>query len=147
MTNNHGSYTLTVPDWVEGPSDIAALEMPNRDHRPAASRRLTANIYVFAVPIDASCTVASVTLPDVSASVRPTVASGVSQAQPALHIFGHGAAQQHDSDPPGGRLLDGGTGDQEGLDRIAPGAWLGTGPTGRRPRTAWNNQTIRVVRT
>ncbi len=45
-------------------------------------------MYAFSVPVNPMCTVQSVTLPDVSASVRPTVASGVSQPQPALHIFG-----------------------------------------------------------
>jgi hypothetical protein len=76
------SYTLTVPDWVAGPSDIAALALPDRD-TPSGQQANSSKIYAFAVPLDASCTVTSVTLPDVGASV-----SGVTQSQQALHIFG-----------------------------------------------------------
>jgi hypothetical protein len=81
-------YTLTVPDWVEGPSDIAALTMPDRD-TTTTQQADSPKIYAFAVPLDASCTVTSVTLPDVGASVLPTVgAGGVTAGQPGLHIFG-----------------------------------------------------------
>ena len=87
VTGNTYTYTLTAPDWTKGPSDIAALNMGERD-RPSGEFASPANLYAFSVPVNPLCTVQSVTLPDVSASVRPTVASGVSQAQPALHIFG-----------------------------------------------------------
>jgi hypothetical protein len=84
------SYTLTVPDWVAGPSDIAALTLPDVDD-PAGQEPGPARIYAFAVPVDAACTVTSVTLPDVSGSVDATAvpgSGGVAAAQSALHIFG-----------------------------------------------------------
>jgi hypothetical protein len=75
-------YTLTVPDWVDGPSDIAALELPDWD-TATGQQAQNVKIYAFAVPLNSSCTVTSVTLPDVAASVN-----GVTTIQPALHIFG-----------------------------------------------------------
>jgi hypothetical protein len=77
------SYTLTVPDWIEGPSDIAALVLPDWD---TAGGQLAdqPKIYAFAVPVDPSCTVTSVTLPDVG----DTVMNGDSILLPALHILG-----------------------------------------------------------
>ena len=38
-TNNQSPYTLTVPDWIKGPSDIAALVLPDRDTSTGCSRR------------------------------------------------------------------------------------------------------------
>jgi len=76
------SYTLTVPNWVTGPSDIAALVMPDRDD-PDTQRADNPKIFAFAVPLDPGCDVTSVTLPDVGASV-----TGVTTSQEALHIFG-----------------------------------------------------------
>jgi hypothetical protein len=76
-TNNQQKFTLTVPDWVTGPADIAALEMPDRDH-PGAQQASNPNIYVFAAPVNPSCTVMSVDLPDVGPSIYA----------PALHILG-----------------------------------------------------------
>jgi hypothetical protein len=75
-------YTLTVPDWVTGPSNIAAIELPDWD-TPTGQQAQNVKIYAFAVPLNSSCTVSSVTLPDVAASVN-----GVTTIQPALHIFG-----------------------------------------------------------
>lgn len=79
---NQSPYTLTVPDWIEGPSDTAALVLPDWD-TPSGQQVQSAKIYAFAVPVNPACTVASVTLPDVGPSV-----TGVSTIQPALHIFG-----------------------------------------------------------
>jgi hypothetical protein len=76
------SYTLTVPDWVYGPADIAALELPDRDD-PDTQRADNPKIFAFAVPLDPACTVTSVTLPDVSDAV-----TGVTTSQEALHVFG-----------------------------------------------------------
>ena len=81
-TNNQSPYTLTVPDWIEGPSDIAALVLPDRDTSHGVLAQ-NAKIYAFAVPVDPNCTLASVTLPDVGASVN-----GATTIQPALHILG-----------------------------------------------------------
>jgi len=79
---SQSSYALTVPDWVNGPSSIAALVLPGWD---TPTRQLAQNVkvYAFAVPLNPACTVTSVTLPDVGASV-----GGVTTIQPALHIFG-----------------------------------------------------------
>jgi hypothetical protein len=76
------AYTLTVPDWVYGPADLAALELPDRDD-PDVQRADNPKIFAFTVPLDPACTVTSVTLPDVGNSV-----TGVTTSQEALHIFG-----------------------------------------------------------
>jgi hypothetical protein len=81
------AYTLTVPDWVAGPSDVAAVVMPHRDI-PGGQQQASTKIYAFAVPLDPGRAVASVTLPDVGASVAATVAPGVSLGLTGLHIFG-----------------------------------------------------------
>jgi hypothetical protein len=82
------SYTLTVPDWWAGPSDISALTLPDVVESGTPSAQAV-HIYAFAVPIDAACTVTSVSLPDVGAQVNPTIsADGVSVTADALHIFG-----------------------------------------------------------
>jgi hypothetical protein len=75
-------YTLTVPDWVRGPTDISALTLPDWD-TASGQQAQSVKIYAFAIPLDPSCTVTSVSLPDVAAS-----ATGLTQPQPALHIFG-----------------------------------------------------------
>jgi len=81
-------YTLTAPDWFLGPTDIAAL-VTSHDDKSSGTGTSNPRIYAFAVPLAGSCTVTSVTLPDVGASVIPTVgAGGVTSAQPGLHIFG-----------------------------------------------------------
>jgi hypothetical protein len=79
-------YTLTVPDWVTGPSDIAALSLADRVS-PSGLQADSPKIYAFAVPLTASCAVTSVSLPDVGASVSYPVASGVTDFLPSLHIF------------------------------------------------------------
>jgi hypothetical protein len=79
------SYDLTVPDWVSGPADEAALITSQED---TATGYLAGDtkIYAYAVPVDASCTVTSVTLPDIGNSVG--VPAGGTTALPGLHIFG-----------------------------------------------------------
>ncbi len=81
-------FTLTVPDWISGPSDIEALQTADRDSS-TTQQADSPKIYAFAVPVDSSCAVSSVTLPDISNSVLSVVsAGGVKEGQPALHIFG-----------------------------------------------------------
>ena len=111
VTNNQGSYTLTVPDWVEGPSDIAALEMPTTGTTGPRQQAANPKIYVFSVPIDASCTVASVTLPDVGANVAKLGAA---------HLR-HGVPQHHDGHA-AGRRRDARVAKRAGLDRRVRGA-------------------------
>jgi hypothetical protein len=80
-------YTLTVPDWVGGPSDIAAVSVPDRI-QGSGTQADSPKIYAFAVPLNAACTVTSVSLPDVGAAVSSTVAStGVTYSFPGLHIL------------------------------------------------------------
>jgi hypothetical protein len=141
VTGNTSTYTLTVPDWTTGPSDIAALSMGERD-RPGGEFASPANLYAFSVPVNPLCTVQSVTLPDVSAAVRPTVGSGVSQPQPALHIFGMALRNNTTATPQPG-----------GSSAAAPAnqGWTGAfespadGAYGPPSGPAWGNQTIRVV--
>ncbi|WP_268982802.1 LamG-like jellyroll fold domain-containing protein [Streptomyces sp. HF10] len=59
------AYYLTVPDWTNADTSIAAVTLP---HVNTATTTKTGarNLYAFSVPLDPSKTVASVTLPDVS---------------------------------------------------------------------------------
>ncbi|HEV2373269.1 MAG TPA: hypothetical protein VGS19_13985 [Streptosporangiaceae bacterium] len=135
------TYTLTVPDWVAGPTDIAALTMAQRDSATGQSSTPD-SIYAFAVPLDPGCTVQSVTLPDVSPTVIPAVASGVTQSQPGLHIFGVSVRNNTTATPEVG-----------GSSPASPSgqAWTGAfespteGAYGPLSGSAWNNQTLRVV--
>jgi hypothetical protein len=75
-------YDLTVPDWISGPASLAAVALPHWN-KPSGQVTNTADqpkIYPFAVPVDPTKTIASVTLPDVS--------HHVGNGTPALHIFG-----------------------------------------------------------
>jgi hypothetical protein len=88
---NQTAYELTAPDWETGPSDIAAVVMPQVVATGGLSTE-TAKIYAFAVPVDASCTVTSVGLPDVGQAVSAHVAgsgsTAVTEVLPGLHILG-----------------------------------------------------------
>jgi hypothetical protein len=89
-SQSQASYYLTAPDWISGPTDIAALATAD-DDTPAGQQANHPKIYAFAVPVDASCVVTSVTLPDVGPSVSVPVTSGsggVVMPQPGLHILG-----------------------------------------------------------
>jgi hypothetical protein len=81
-------YFLTVPDWASGPADISVLQVPHDVLGNGSSETKAPKLYAFAVPLQPGCQVTSVTLPDVSASVNVTVASGVTYHVPALHVFG-----------------------------------------------------------
>ncbi|MGW7824196.1 LamG-like jellyroll fold domain-containing protein [Streptomyces puniciscabiei] len=74
------SYDLTVPDWNAG-SSISTVEVPHYNSS-SAQHTDTRSLYAFSVPVNASKTIASVTLPDVTASVAPH--------QQGLHIFSMG---------------------------------------------------------
>jgi hypothetical protein len=85
------AYDLTVPDWEAGPSDIAAVTLPQVVGSGGISAK-TVKIYAFAVPVDPACTITSVDLPDVGNAVSATVAgsgtTAITEAMPGLHIFG-----------------------------------------------------------
>lgn len=77
----HQPYYLAVPDWIEGPSALAALTLPHLN-TPAGQQANHPRLNLFSVPIlssQAGKAIASVTLPDVSDQVGPATA--------ALHIF------------------------------------------------------------
>jgi hypothetical protein len=78
------TYDLTVPDWIWGPSDIAAVGTADSDNS-AGSSATSPHMYAFSVPLNPSLTVASVTLPDVDDAVY---VPGLSYNLPALHVFG-----------------------------------------------------------
>jgi hypothetical protein len=137
-------YTLTVPDWWTGPADIAAATLPNIIKSTGESAK-TVKIYAFSVPVDPACAVASVTLPDVGASSSVQLTggtTGVSQSEPALHIFGLSMRNTSTATPMAG-----------GTAQAAPSgqAWTGAfespiedafaPPAG----STWGNQTVRVA--
>ena len=73
------SAPVTLNDWAAGASggDVAALTMPYRNTRDGTSQTITMYVFSTTVALDASKTVASITLPDVSNSVDRT----------AMHIY------------------------------------------------------------
>jgi hypothetical protein len=76
------SYTLTVPDWQsDSPSSGTVLAVTAAYQNRQGNTRYDEPSYVFAtpVPLTAGKTIAWVQLPDVSA--------GVTEGQPALHVF------------------------------------------------------------
>ncbi|MFF3919951.1 LamG-like jellyroll fold domain-containing protein [Streptomyces sp. NPDC001852] len=76
------TYYLTTPDWISGPATLAAVALPhwNKPSGQVSNSAYQPKIYPFAVPVDPSKTIASVTLPDVS--------DHVGNGTQALHIFG-----------------------------------------------------------
>jgi hypothetical protein len=129
-----------VPDWTAGPSDIAALNMGEVD-QPGGQVSGTANIYAFAVPLNPQCALQSVTLPDVSPSVDPTVAPGVTAPEPALHILGMALRNTTTATPAVGGSVAAPSGQ----------AWTGAfeapadGAYGPSSGPNWGNQTMRVA--
>lgn len=130
-------YQLTVPDWVSGPSDIAAVSVP--DWASASGLQAESpKIYAFAVPLDAACQVTKVSLPDVGASVSYTVASGVTYPVPGLHILAM-ALRNTTTATPGSTVAQ------------PPGqAWTGAFASpvddAWKPSSgSWGNQTIRLA--
>ncbi len=79
------TYYLSVPDWVSGPTDLAAVATVDRNLSTGALQVADPKIFAFSVPMDPALTVASVTLPDVSDTTTET---GVTASVSSLHIFG-----------------------------------------------------------
>jgi hypothetical protein len=83
------SYDLTVPGWLStGAADMSALTMPERDSANNGQQADSPKIYAFAVPVNPSCTITSVTLPDVAATTRASLTGSATEAEPTLHVFG-----------------------------------------------------------
>lgn len=136
------AYYLTVPDWVQGPGDIAALTIPDSD-TSTGQVASGPKVYAFAAPVDPTCQIASVTLPDVGDAVNVQLDSGSSPASnhpPALHIFGMAIRNTTTATPEANGAGLGLSGAQSWT-----GAWASpiedafSGPTG-----SWGNQTLRV---
>ena len=73
--------TLASSDWAGGPgtNETAVATMAYRNSDGGSSQAITMYVYATTVPIDSSKTVASVTFPDISASVGSSTS--------AMHIF------------------------------------------------------------
>lgn len=140
------SYDLSVPDWVKGPADIAALTIGKQDV-PGGSAAASLKLYAFAVPVpEPGCQIASVTLPDVSGSVNVQLNSGSSPASynpAALHIFGIAARNTTTVTPqaaggsvaaPSGQSWTGAWAAPVEAATGAPGGGSG----------GWGNQTVRI---
>jgi hypothetical protein len=144
-TNQDTPYDLTVPDWESGPSDIAAVTVPQVVGTSGLTGQ-TVKLYAFAVPIDSSCTVESVQLPDVGTSVTATVAgsgsTAVTQALPGLHIFGIAIRNTTTASP-----------EVTGVSSTPPAgqAWTSAFASpvedafGPAAGTTWGDQTIRIA--
>ncbi|WNM29650.1 LamG-like jellyroll fold domain-containing protein [Streptomyces sp. Li-HN-5-11] len=75
------SYDLTVPDWAIAASPISTVVLPHYNSSSSQTAG-TRSLFAFSVPITASKTIASVTLPDVS--------TAVASHEQGLHIFSMG---------------------------------------------------------
>lgn len=152
------SYTLAVPNWMTGPTDTAAVYTADRDMAGGTQAAGTPKIYAFAVPLDPTCAVTSVRLPDVGNAVNVPVVTGVGQHEPALHILGMAVRDTTSTTPVPGTTAAGSTasapaaGDTAASPAAASGtAWTGVWespiedafkpPAGQ----AWGNQTMRIA--
>jgi hypothetical protein len=99
-------YWLTVPDWVSGPSDIAALSVTDRDYASGGQKADSPKIFAFAVPLDPTKQITSVTLPDVGDTVAVT---GQTNPLAGLHVFGMAVRNTTTATPvqPGAACLPG----------------------------------------
>jgi hypothetical protein len=125
-------YKLTVPDWVKGPSDIAALEMTNRDTSTGLLAADDPKIYAFAVPLDPSCQVSTVSLPDVGYVVN----------QPALHILGMAFRNTTTATPQDNGTMAASPAGQAWTGAFASSIENAYGPPSGQ---AWGSQTVRIV--
>ena len=75
------AFTLANGDWYTGPTDTMAVQLPNWN-TPAGTQGAAVKLTADTVPLNAAKTVASVTLPAISAAPGPNTA--------ALHVFALG---------------------------------------------------------
>ena len=75
------TYTLSNGDWYVGPTDTMAIQLPNWN-TPSGTQSAAVKLTADTVPINPAKTVASVTLPAISAAPGPSTA--------ALHVFALG---------------------------------------------------------
>jgi len=101
------SYSLSVPDWYVGPSDTMAVQLPDWN-TPTGTQSATIKPYAQTVPLNPAKTVATVTLPTVSAAPGTNT--------PALHVFALGVR------PVAGPWT--GTWAAAADDGLVPGPWI-----------------------
>lgn len=78
------AYSLAAPDWYTGPTDTMAVQLPSWNTQ-SGNQSAAIKLYAVTVPLNPAKTLASVTLPAVSAAPGPTTA--------ALHVFALGVRQ------------------------------------------------------
>lgn len=140
ITYGNGStapFWLTVPDWIAGPQDIAAISTADRD-TPSGQQADSPKIYAFAVPLNPGETLQSVTLPDVGDTV---VETGETTPPASLHIFGI-SVRNTTTDTP----------EINGTGAAVPSGQAWTGAFESPTEAAWgpvsggvSNQTIRIA--
>lgn len=119
----NAQYSLSAPDWVTGPSSLAAISLSNEDG-PNGPTGNPLRIYAFAVPLNTGAQLSSVTLPDISAAPAANV--------PGLHILAMGVRPVRTAGAPSGDSWT--------------GAWAApVETTYANGGSAWDNQTIRTV--
>ena len=109
LTYTDGStqtYALSNGDWYTGPSDTMAVQLPNWN-TPAGTQSAAVKLTADTVPLNPAKTLASVTLPAISAAPGPSTA--------ALHVFALGIR------PSAGPWL--GTWAAAGDDGLVDGPW------------------------
>jgi hypothetical protein len=89
------SYFLTVPDWITGSSFDSAITTYAEDQGSTQNPNNFPMIYAFAVPLNPSVAVTSVTLPDISDAISTVSGAGI----PSLHIFGIAVANTTTATP------------------------------------------------
>jgi hypothetical protein len=134
------TYYLSVPDWITGPTDTAAVGINDRENTAGTVQAFKPKIYAFAVPLNPSLTVASVMLPDVDDTVEAT---GLTYTMQALHIFGMSVRNNTSVTPTAG-------GTSAALLSSCDCAWTGAyeSPveTAWAPTSgSWGDQTVRLA--
>lgn len=121
--------------------------VPFEPSRCSRSRSASdAEIYAFAIPLRASCTVTSVGLPDVGAAARVRVggsgSTAVYEELPGLHILGMALRNTTTATPVTGGLSVSAPTGQAWTGAFASPAEYAYGPI---PSTTWGDQTIRIA--
>jgi hypothetical protein len=135
-TGTGETYGLTVPNWAGGPAGPAAMATPDRLSPTGVLTGQESKIYAFAVPLDPTEQVTSVTLPDVGSVLS---VGGVSY--PALHIFGVAVANTTTATPGTSATLPTG--------QSWTGAWASPSESAYEPPasygTTFSSDTFRIV--
>ncbi len=135
-TGTQQTYGLTVPNWAGGPAAPAAMATPDRLSPTGVLAGQESKIYAFALPLDPTKPVSSVTLPDIG-----EVLSEGGASYPALHIFGIAVANTTTTTPGSDTALPTG--------QSWTGAWASPSESAYEPPasygTTFSNDTFRIV--